>query len=292
MTHLLTRQTAIAVAIVAMLGPALATADTASEIHLTPDGLFSAKRVTVVQKAGTNLFSRAKWGQAFIRVTILVNKSTEITKNHGEKMTVADIKEGDILDIEGTLASGADTIMINPTRIRDISLERESRTLSGVVESINQSELSFVLANKLSGNTRIVLSASTPVGKGARSIEFKDIQTGDRILSAFGTYDYRTNTLEASEIKVYQNKAIFAPRNFQGALKNLSGTTLPATLTITVGSMDYSVYLSEKAAVLKKNKEMASLNRFVAGDTVRFYGSIRESDLSEVDAEIVRDLEF
>jgi len=290
--HFLTKRALLAVTILAIFGPAMAIADATSEIHLTPDGLFTAKRIIVVQKAGTNLFSRARWGQTFIRVTVLVNKSTDISKNHGEKMTIADIKEGDILDIEGALVSGADTLMINPTRIRDISLERESETLAGTVESINRSEMSFMLSNKSFGSTKIVLNASTPIKKGARSIEFGDISTGDKILSASGMYDYRTNALEANKLEVYQNKAVFTARNFQGTLKSISGTTLPAMLTVKVGSMDYGVYLGEKSSVLNRNKGTASLNRFVAGDIVRFYGSIRETNLSEVDASVVRDLEF
>ena len=290
--HFLIKRALLAVTILAIFGPAMAIADATSEIHLTPDGLFTAKRIIVVQKAGTNLFSRARWGQTFIRVTVLVNKSTDISKNHGEKMTIADIKEGDILDIEGALVSGADTLMINPTRIRDISLERESETLAGTVESINRSDMSFMLSNKSFGSTKIALNASTPIRKGSRSIEFGDISTGDKILSASGTYDYRTNALEANKLEVYQNKAVFTARNFQGTLKSISGTTLPAMLTVKVGSMDYGVYLGEKSSVLNRNKGTASLNRFVAGDIVRFYGSIRETNLSEVDASVVRDLEF
>lgn len=288
----LIKHAVLGVALLAMFGPAAALAETSSEIHLTPDGLFTAKRVLVVQKAGTNLFSRAKWGQAFVRITILVNKSTDISKNHGEKMTVADIKEGDILDVDGSLVSGADTLMINPTSIRDISIERESQTLAGTVDSVNRSELSFVLRNSQFGSTKIILSASTPIKKGVRSIEFGDISIGDKILSASGMYDYTSNSLQADDVKVYQNKAVFKPRNFQGTLKSVSATTLPAMLTVTVGNMDYNVYLSDKSAVLKKNKGTVGLTRFVVGDTVRFYGSIREANLSEIDASIMRDLEF
>ncbi len=280
------------VIIAAFLSPSAAFAGTASEIHLTADSAFSAKRITVIQKAGSNLFARAIWGQAFVRLTVLVQKSTVITKNHGEPMTVADIKEGDILDIEGTLASGADTLMINPTRIRDISLERESQTLSGTVASIDRVGFSFVLSNKAFGDTRILLSASTPIGKGARSIQFADLSVRDKVLSASGVYDYTTNALAASEIKVYQDKGIFTPRNFEGTLKSVAGTTLPAMLTVTVKGTDYNVYLTPQSSVLKKSKAATTLSRFVVGDTVRFHGAIRQSNLTEVDADVVRDLEF
>lgn len=286
------KHTAYALTAAALLLPVVAMAGVGSEIHLTPDGAFSAKRIVIVQKAGPNLFTRATWGQAFVRLTVLANKSTVITKNHGEVMTIADLKEGDLLDVDGTLASGADTLLVNPTSIRDISLEQESKTLSGTIASIDRSALSFTLSNKTFGDTKVIMGASTPIGKGARSIAFADLAVGDTVLSASGTYDYTTNVLGAALIQVYQSKAIFTPRNFEGKLKSISGTTLPAMLTVTVGGTDYSVYLTPQSSVLRKSKAPAMLSRFVVGDTVRFYGAIRQTNLSEIDASIVRDMEF
>ena len=85
---------------------------------------------------------------------------------------------------------------------------------------------------------------------------------------------------------------MFAPRNFEGTLKSISGTTLPATLVVTVSGTDYTVYLAKTTVVLKKNRSAATLGRFVVDDTVRFYGAIRQANFTEIDAEIVRDLNF
>jgi len=54
----------------------------------------------------------------------------------------------------------------------------------------------------------------------------------------------------------------------------------------------YTVYLAKGASVLKKNRAAATLGRFVVDDTVRFYGAVRQTNFTEVDAEIVRDLNF
>lgn len=273
-------------------GFTVAHADTVSEISITRDGLFSAKKLSVIQKSGTNLFTRASWDQAFIRVIVLVNASTTISKNHGERILGSDIKEGDLLDVDGTLSTGADSILVNAVKIRDISQEKESQTISGIVQGINGAERSFILPNKSFGNTKVVVSASVHIQKGARSIEFDDVSAGDRILSAPGTYDYVTNTLSASALEVYQEKTMFTPRNFQGTLKNISTTTLPSVMTVNVQGTDYNVYLTDKSAVLKKNRGATTLVRFVAGDAVRIYGKIRQTNFSEIDAEIVRDLNF
>ena len=93
-------------------------------------------------------------------------------------------------------------------------------------------------------------------------------------------------------MEVYQDKAVFKAQNFQGTLKSLSGTALPASAVITVGKSDYTVYLPASAKVMSKNRAATTLQRFTAGDTVRFYGSIRQTNLQEIDAEILRNLNF
>ncbi|MDO8522298.1 MAG: hypothetical protein Q7S08_03360 [bacterium] len=277
-----------------LLGATTAFAASPSDIHITPDGKFSATNVVVYQKAGTsNFFSRVTWGSAYVRVTVLAHDDTAVTKAHGEPATVNDIREGDVLDVEGKLSSGEGALTIYATRIRDTSLQVESKTLSGIAVSTSPGNSSLVLSNTIFGaTTTVMLSASTTIQKGVRTISLSDISPGDKILSVSGTYNYAKNIFLASLIEVYQDKSIFVPRNFQGTLKNVSATVLPATLTVTVGTTDYTVYLASSSSVLRNNKKPSTLSRFVVGDTVRFYGGIRQTNFSEIDAEIVRDLSF
>lgn len=264
----------------------------ASEIHITPSGEFSVKGLSITQKAGPNLFTRASWGLTFIRVTVLINASTVIVKNHGEKATLEDIKDGQLLDVEGTIVTGGESLIINATRIRNTSLLRESKTISGAVKAVDREGSTFALPDASLGVVTVSVPAGTSVKKGKRSIPFGDIKAGDKVLSVSGTYDYQTGTLTATAIEIFQDTLIFKPRNFEGTLKSISGTTLPATLVVTVGSTDYTVYLAQKALVLKKNRVTTTLGRFVVDDTVRFYGAIRQTNFTEIDAEIVRDLNF
>jgi len=272
-----------------LLLPVLASA---SELRILPSGEFSVKGLSVFQKSGPNLFTRASWGNAFIRVVVLVSSSTAIVKNHGEVASVDDIKEGQILDVDGTLAASGDNMIVNATRVRNTSLLRESKTISGSVRSIDRGASNLVLPNALLGTTTVSVGASTPIKKGARSVLFTDIAVGDKVLSVSGTYDYETGVLTATALEIFQDKTMFTPRNFEGTLKSISGTTLPATLVVTVGGTDYTVYLAKGASVLKKNRSAATLGRFVVDDTVRFYGAIRQANFIEIDAEIVRDLNF
>ena len=226
-------------------------------------------------------------------MTVLAHDDTVITKAHGEIASVNDIREKDILDVEGTLYSGDGVLIINATRIRDNSLQVESKNISGAVLSINQEQTSLILANKIFGaTTTVLLSPSASIRKGARIIGFNDIYSGDKILSAPGAYDYTSNTFTASGIEIYQEKSIFKERNFQGTLKSISGTSLPTVLAVAVGDANYTVYLGARTEVLNNRKKPTSLTRFVVGDTVRLYGAIRQTNLEEIDASILRDLNF
>ena len=263
-----------------------------SEISIKPDGTFFATNVVVMQKsekAGANLFSRVTWGSVFLRITVLAS-SAKITKNNGGSATVEDIQIGDILDVEGTLAPGADTLLINATSIRDLSLNIESKNISGIIKTLNATLNTLTLMDKKLGAITVV--APYNIQKGARTISAGELVVGDKVLSASGSFDYSTKTFTAENMEVYQDKSIFKAQNFQGTLKSLSGTALPTSAVITVGKTDYTIYLAASAKVMSKNKATTTLQRFTLGDKLRFYGAIRQTNLFEIDAEIIRNLNF
>lgn len=276
--------------------PVAVLADVKSEIHIGMDGKVTAKniKVTMIPDPGKSKFfyTRAIWDRVFIRMTVLTNGATVIEKEHGEKATVFDIKEGDIINVEGTLPDSADAFNIQATKIIDSSLLRESKVTSGKVTSVSGLPNSLsILSNKGYALT-IRIKPETTITRGVRTILPSEISVGDKILSARGIFDYSVDTLEADAVEVYQDNEIFNPRNFQGILKSISGTTLPITLSMDVDGKNYMVYIDEKVVVMNKNRANTSLSRFVIGDTVRFYGAIRQTNLSEIDAEVLRDMNF
>lgn len=269
----------------------LAVAAAGSEIHFSADGNFVAKNILVYQKAGTNLFCRGTWGTTFIRFVVITSPSTAITKKYGEQATVGDINEKDVIDVEGKLATGGDSIVINASSIRNASLEKDAKTLTGKIVSVDVGAQSIVVNDKTYGKTTVLLGGAV-ITKGVRSIALAEVKSGDIVGAAQGVYDYSTKTLAATVLGIYQDPALFKPRNFEGVLKSISGTQLPATFVVAVGGTDYTVYVGNTGSVLNKSKKAASLSRFVVGDTVRFYGAIREAAITEVDAEVIRDLNF
>ena len=283
-------KTSVCSLVVALALPFIAAADVPSQIQISPDGTFTASGITVYQKAGNNFFSRATWGQAFVRVTVLTNGSTTVLKSHGEQGRISDISEKDPLDVTGTINFSSDGLTVLASQIRDNQLLLAPKTLSGTVKSVGTN--SFVLTNKTFGSTTVTLSPGGQITKGVRTIYISDLVVGDTVLSTEGTYDYNTSTLTASSVTVYQDKAMFVGKNFDGKLKSVAGTQLPTTVVITVGSTDYTVFLPANASILKNNKAATTLSRFVVGDSVRFYGSIRQTNFTQVDTSILRDLNF
>ena len=278
------------VAALLLFAPVIASAN--SDIHFSPDGKVTATNLVVIQKNDGNLFCRATWGEAFIRLVVLANTSTTITRAHGEAGTVADIQEKDVIDVDGQLAVGADSLIIGAKTIRDSALQSAGKTLSGTVKSVDPGSNSFVLFNKLFGSTTVHLRDGSAITKGARAISLSQLAAADSVLSADGIYDYSSNTLSVSSVSVYQDKTIFMPRNFEGALKSIDSRDLPTSATVTVGAQDYTVYLNKDATILNNAKAKVTLARFVIGDKVRFHGAIRQTDLSQVDADTLRDLNF
>lgn len=281
------RSIGVSLAVLCAIVPAFAAA-AVSQISIGQDGSFSGTNLTIFQKAGTNLFTRATWGQAFLRLVILSNASTNITKDHGGVATIADLAEQDVISVNGTLATGADSIVVNASSIQDTTLQNESRTVAGFITSIDPNAHTFSLSDKTLGNIAIAVSSSTSMLKGSRYISFSELSVGDKILSSAGAFDFVSRTLAASEVEVYQDPTVFAPRNFEGKLLSISTTTL----SVLSGGTTYTVYLSQNGTILSKNRTTASLGRFVAGDTVRLWGAMRKTNLTEIDANIVRDLNF
>ncbi len=263
------------------------------EVHIRPDGTMAVRSAKVDQILNTTLFLTTKWGTMPLRWTMKTDAGTQVTKRYGGNARVSDIRMGDYLDVEGEFFVGSDFFGLTAKSIKDWSLQEESAVFLGVVTEVNP--LNFLLRTPQNQTISVRMASSSTIRKGAVVIPFGLLQRGDAIPRAAGTYDYASNILTAQELIVFQPRNEFAPRNYEGVLNEARAAQLPATLIVTVGGADYTVMVSEKTEVLKKNRAPAQLARFVAGDAVRFYGALREEEKTlqnvlVVDAEVVRNM--
>ncbi len=264
----------------------------APELHINANGTMSVRSARVDQIAGTTLYLILKWGQMPMHFTMKTDEKTNVVKRYGGVASVGQIKIGDYIDADGDFFVGSDFFGLTAKTLKDWSQTEEAETFSGKIIEMNASV--FVLETPRK-NIIVESATSTVIRKGSVTIPWSRLAKGDTIVLADGVYDYAKNTLSASQLIVFQSKADFTPKNFEGKLTRIESTSLPTTLVVTVGGVEYSVYLTSSTQILTKNKKPALLGRFVVGDTLRFYGAVKESDKTLADqlvvpAEIVRNL--
>lgn len=283
-----------AIIIVALALAALpAAAATLPELHIMTDGSFVAKNVSVYQKSGTTLFCRATWGNAFVRFTVFTSPnlvSAQVLRNHGGTTTVDEIEQGDFISIEGSLVPAADSLQINAKKIVDFNLNKEPKTVSGTIGKTTLGALTLV--TKTLGTVALSFSTDTAITKGIRTLDPSQLVVRDKVLSASGIYNYASSTFAVSKMDVFQDKSVFKARTFEGTIRTISGAALPASLVVDTPNASYTVYLAAGAQVLNTARAAVNLSRFAVGDKVRFFGSIRQDNLANVDATIIRDLNF
>jgi hypothetical protein len=263
-----------------------------STVYVYSNGDVSLRNAEIVQIIGPTIVVKTVWDDAYIRWIVRTDSGGDIRRMFGGVSGVSEMKLGHILNIEGKLLSGADSLNIIARNIVNTNIENEeNQVFSGIVSEIypGNSGVELQTQNK---TVALKISNNLSIPKGKRFITVSDLRKGDKIVSAKGTYHPPTNTLFVESMEVYEDTSIFKPRNFQGKLKSLNATSSPTVAVIVVGEKEYNVYLSPKTEVFNSKRKPTTLARFVLGDTVRFYGSIRETDLLTIDAEIIRNLDL
>ncbi len=260
-----------------------------SEIYINKDGKISIVGAKIIQFAGSTIYARVIWGNAFIRIMLKTNQNTAITRRYGESIKVSNLASGDYLSVEGSLESNSDSLSIVASTIKDLSDLTQQNNFSGTITSIDSSYNSFYMSSNTLGSIKVVLSPSTSITLGSRIVDAYHLKVGNKIISATGIYDYGTNTLKTDKMTVYLDMSIFKARNYSGTLKSMSSKTLPSTLIVTIGSKDYTVKLSANTWVINNKRKTIYLSRFLEGDSVVFYGALQETDEPIIDnVEIIR----
>ncbi|MEN9614313.1 MAG: hypothetical protein RLZZ347_620 [Candidatus Parcubacteria bacterium] len=262
------------------------------EVHITDDGKIVLHGAQIIQSAGTTFYARSNWGGSYMRWVIRTDENTKVTRRFGTETTIAEIKPGDIVSAEGDFMATSDSISVVAKKVKDWSLASDKVEFGGVVTTIATSSTQFEI--KTSAGNRIIISTTpdTSIIKGVIGIGFSQIKVGDKITNATGVYNHVSKVLNADALRVYQDKSVFLPRNFEGTIVNITGSSLPATMTVMIGTKNYTVELTDKTEVLNRKKVAVSLKRFFADDSVRLYGAIKQDNLTTITAEVVRNLDL
>lgn len=141
----------------------------------------------------------------------------------------------------------------------------------------------------------IKVSSSTSIkdSKGKNNMSISTIAVGDTInFTGLLNTSVSGFTVNATSVRDMTRATVPAPKPqthvFEGRLQSLASTTLPATLTLLVDAVNYTVNVPTNALVLAKNWTSTTLSSFVIGDTVRVFGSLQTSTSTVIDALVVR----
>ena len=138
------------------------------------------------------------------------------------------------------------------------------------------------------GIINVNIGTSTVFTKGNRTLDLNHLKIGDYVKKTSGDYNLSTKTLVAQTVVTYVDMSYYNPKLFEGTLDEISGTTLPTSIKVMIGKKQYVVNINDKTLILNKKREVVVLSRFVVGDHIRLYGTIREVDDPIIDAEVVR----
>lgn len=265
---------------------------TVPEVFITQSGTTTINDLVVFQLANTTLFARTTWGQSLLRWTVKTNANTDIRKRYGDPKSVHDIQPGDYLSIEGIMEGGS-SLSVIADKIIDWSDYTTKDSLSGTITGIVVPNQEYTLTEKDGSQASIFLTATSTIYRNRREILPKYIRVGDPVTAVNGTYDTVKRQMTATTINITLDPQIFAWQNYQGTLKTLPSGS-PATFILTIGGKDYTIVMSSDATILNERRYPATYDRFLAGDTVRVYGHIREDDdqLDTINATVVRDISF
>ncbi|MFZ2621327.1 MAG: DUF5666 domain-containing protein [Minisyncoccia bacterium] len=263
-----------------------AQAFSGSGINVTKDGLANITDTKVMMIAGSTLYTRMYWGEAYVRLLIRTNKNTKFFRGTGEPTTIGEISEGDYLDVSGQL-DGSSTLTLTATSVKNSSVQKKQNTFSGKVLSVDLSGNRFVLNEKSGNIITVVATSTTRFVKGNRVLDLAHIIPGDTITKVAGDYNITTKTIVADSVVIYVNLDDYKPKNFQGILKGVDGTTIPTSITVLIDGKLYTVNITSKTNILNKNRGSVSLNRFVIDDIIRIYGAVREVDEPIIDEVLI-----
>lgn len=270
--------------------PKTVGAPLALTIEENGDTVVEGARIT--QITSSTIFASQYWGVLPVRWIIRTNAKTSFKHRFGNPIVLSQFSLGDFISVEGTFNGSSDSLGLDAKSIKNWSISTEGSTFTGTVTSAPDAGGAFILKIGDGSTVFVKPKATSTVVRGIVSIAPAAIALGDRVLETTGVYNHLDRSLVAESVKIFQDKQKFVARNFEGKLTRLDGISLPTIAAVNVGDKEYTVYVSEKTEIMRKNRTKATLQRFVVGDTIRFYGAIREAEWSVVDAEVVRTLEF
>ena len=121
-------------------------------------------------------------------------------------------------------------------------------------------------------------------------VTFGHLRVGDGISNTSGDYNIASKTFAADSMTIYLNMDLFKPKLFIGKLAEVPTGAGATSIKVTIDNIVHTIVLNNKTLIIRENRGVAALARFVLGDTIRIWGTLREADEPVIDAEVVRNI--
>ena len=197
----------------------------------------------------------------------------KIVRKFGASMQLADIQNGDTLQVRGTV-SGSDIIA---SLIRDMSEQSKNATFYGSVTAVNGS--SFTLQSKDRGSQTVNTTVSTVFKKNGQTDAngMTDVTVGANVIVS-GVWDSKNSNISATGVNI-----VLKTGTWTGKETSVSGTTLNFTGN---NGTAYTVDASN-AKVYRRFGATMQLSDIATGDTVSVRGTLNGTNIT---ASSIRDL--
>ncbi len=256
---------------------------TTLEIHLNDNGTVLVRGAKVTAVSGSTINASTTFGSTSLAWVINTDSNTRFARKFGGVSAVSEVSVGDLISVTGSLDMTAATLTVKASTLKDWSIQKQNAAVSGTVASIDASAKTFVVTASEKGNITVSVSDGTVFLKNdTASATFADLSVGSRV-KVSGVLDLNTHVIAANKVMILM---VSEKTTFEGTLKAVSGTTLPATLTITVGGVDYTVNVASDTSILSSLWGRSSLTNFRVGDNIRVYGSVNGTTIN---ATVIRD---
>ncbi|OHA17985.1 MAG: hypothetical protein A2664_01400 [Candidatus Taylorbacteria bacterium RIFCSPHIGHO2_01_FULL_46_22b] len=178
------------------------------DLQIRNDGTITLQGATVtgVGSASTTITTAFTWGGTTMSFTVKTDSNTRITQKNGNKITLADVAVGDVVNIAGTLDASA-AFTINAKTLRDVTREKSipltNDIFQGTLQSISSTTtLPTTFSLLLGGITRTVtVASSTVVLKSNWTLTtLGQFVIGD-IIRVFGSVQSNGTTIDALVVR-------------------------------------------------------------------------------------------
>lgn len=131
------------------------------------------------------------------------------------------------------------------------------------------------------------------VMRGDENANISQIKIGDYVsfkgmIDATGA-QFTVNATIIKDWSLQQTQALLEKRIFEGTLKSVNGTAVPASIIATVGNTDYTVNISSTTTILNTLWSPIGFSQLKVGDHIRIYGAVEANNMTVIDAYVVRD---